>query len=172
MFFSDVKNNPVDLYLKRKYVNSAVCGQNFHLSVINLATELNTWYWVLSTELNTWSLKTCQVSIGREKSKSGNLELIDFLVHFQRWKFEIKIKMNQNIYFKKKPNVRVSGEASCLIHQKTSEPLAFVRHRDLDLFILFEISRCLFKNISLGIFCNILILLEYFWLMRTLTWWG
>ena len=156
--FSGVKNNPVDLYLKRKYVNSAVCGQNFHLSVINLATELN-----------TWSLKTCQVSIGREKSKSGNLELIDFLVHFQRWKFEIKIKMNQNIYFKKKPNVRVSGEASCLIHQKTSEPLAFVRHRDLDLF---EISRCLFKNISIGIFCNILILLEYFWLMRRLTWWG
>ena len=156
--FSGVKNNHVDPYLKRKYVNSAVCGQNFHLSVINL-----------DTELNTWSLKTCQVSIGREKSKSGNLELIDFLVQFQRWKFEIKIKMNQNIYFKKKPNVRVSGEASCLIHQKTSEPLAFVRHRDLDLF---EISRCLFKNISIGIFCNILILLEYFWLMRTMTWWG
>ena len=61
------------------------------------------------------------------------------------------------------------GKASCLIHQKTSEPLAFVRHRDLDLFVLFEISRCLFKNISIGIFCNILILLEYFWLMRTLT---
>ena len=40
--FSGVKNNPVDLYLKRKYVNSAVCGQNFKKSVINLATELNT----------------------------------------------------------------------------------------------------------------------------------
>ena len=74
--------------------------------------------------------------------------------------------MNQNIYFKKKPNVRVWGKASCLIHQKTSEPLAFVRHRDLDLFILFEISRCLFKNISIGIFCNILILLNIF------AWWG
>ena len=40
--FSGVKNNHVDPYLKRKYVNSAVCGQNFHLSVINLDTELNT----------------------------------------------------------------------------------------------------------------------------------